>query len=410
MKVMVIVGARPNFMKAAPILRAFAQHNERAGNRDAAQKNTTIECILVHTGQHYDARMSDAFFADLDLPQPDVFLGVGSESHAAQTAEIMKRFEPVVLQHSPEAVVVVGDVNSTIACALVAAKVNYSTGQPRALIAHVEAGLRSFDRSMPEEINRVLTDHLSDILFVTEASGLRNLQDEGVPRERVFFVGNTMIDSLLAAQEKAEASSVLDRLGLRNGVSAKPKPYALLTLHRPANVDHAESFGEILHGLGELAGQLPIVFPAHPRTRKQIRENGLQSYFVEAGSESPAKAGDQGILMIDPQGYLDFLCLMKYARLVVTDSGGIQEETTGLGVPCVTVRENTERPATVETGTNLLAGVSRAGIQKAVQKQLGRTDKGKVPELWDGRAAQRIVEILLQRMSAQDFAKGSASC
>lgn len=386
MKAMIVVGARPNFMKAAPILQAIARHNARAGN--------PIACLLVHTGQHYDARMSDAFFTDLNLPQPDVFLGVGSDSHAAQTAEIMKRFEPVLRKEEPDVVVVAGDVNSTIACALVAAKIGYGPNR-RPLIAHVEAGLRSFDRSMPEEINRVLTDHLSDLLFVSEDSGLRNLEQEGIPRERVFFVGNTMIDSLLNSQPRADASVVLDHLQLRASISAPPMPYALLTLHRPANVDHAGVFGEILEGLRGLSAELPIIFPAHPRTQKQIADNGLQSHFAGAGIQA------KGIRLIEPLGYLDFLCLMKHARLVVTDSGGIQEETTGLGVPCVTVRENTERPVTVEMGTNLLAGVRRDGIRRAIRRQLARTEKGSTPKFWDGRAAERIVEILSREVVAR---------
>jgi UDP-N-acetylglucosamine 2-epimerase (non-hydrolysing) len=398
MKIIIVVGARPNFMKAAPILQALARHNEAKSLPDASAQEK-VECLLVHTGQHYDSRMSDAFFTDLNLPQPDVFLGAGSGSHAAQTAEIMKRFEPVVLKECPDVVVVAGDVNSTIACALVTSKISCGPEQRRPLVAHVEAGLRSFDRSMPEEINRILTDHLSDILLVSEESGLRNLEKEGVPQERIFFVGNTMIDSLLASQAKADASTVLDRLGLR-GDSGKAKPYALLTLHRPANVDHAESFGEILEGLRELAGKHPIIFPAHPRTQKQIQENGLASHFdfVTPSAAGVAPGGDpRGILLIDPQGYLDFLCLMKHARVVVTDSGGIQEETTGLGVACVTVRENTERPVTVETGTNILAGVRREGIRQAIRQQLQRRGKHTVPYLWDGEAGRRIVEVLLRQ-------------
>lgn len=309
MKTMVVVGARPNFMKVAPILKAVARHNGRKGKASSDANRATIECVLVHTGQHYDAAMSDAFFTDLNLPQPQVFLGVGSESHAVQTAEIMKRFEPVLLAESPDVVVVAGDVNSTIACALVAAKISLGPGQRRPLIAHVEAGLRSFDRSMPEEINRILTDHLSDILLVSEESGLRNLEKEGIPQERVFFVGNTMIDSLLASRDKADASTVLDRLRLRSANSPKARPYALLTLHRPSNVDRTESFTEILEGLQELAGQLPIIFPVHPRTRKQIQEKGLQSYVGVAGTSAEVSANGEhkGIVMIDPQGYLDFL-------------------------------------------------------------------------------------------------------
>jgi UDP-N-acetylglucosamine 2-epimerase (non-hydrolysing) len=409
MKIMIVVGARPNFMKAAPIMAAMARHNARAGECSSpdAPGAERIECILVHTGQHYDARMSDAFFSDLKLPQPDVFLGAGSGSHAVQTAEIMKRFEEVLLKQYPDVVVVAGDVNSTIACALVAAKMPSTPVHRRPLIAHVEAGLRSFDRSMPEEINRVLTDHLSDILFVTEPSGLRNLEKEGIPQERVFLVGNTMIDSLLASQEQAEASTILERLRLRtpangNG-SRKIKPYALLTLHRPANVDNKETFWEILEGLDELARSYPIVFPAHPRTQKQIHENGLQSYFdfaAQSATQTESGREPQGIVLIDPQGYLDFLCLTRHARLVVTDSGGIQEETTGLGVPCVTVRENTERPITVEAGTNVLAGVRREGIRQAIRRQLKRTGEHIAPYLWDGEAGRRIVDLLVRQSQA----------
>lgn len=382
-------------------MQAVVRHNQRTGGSLAeGGLEERIESVLVHTGQHYDSRMSDAFFTDLNLPQPDVFLGAGSGSHAEQTAEIMKRFEPVVLKECPDVVVVAGDVNSTIACALVTSKISSGPEQRRPLIAHVEAGLRSFDRSMPEEINRILTDHLSDILFVTEESGLRNLEKEGIPQERIFLVGNTMIDSLLVSQKKAAASTVLERLGLGSG-SGKTKPYALLTLHRPANVDHAESFTEILEGLRELAEELPIIFPAHPRTQKQIRENGLASHFDFATLAAGEAAREpRGIVLIDPQGYLDFLCLMKHARLVITDSGGIQEETTGLGVACVTVRENTERPVTVEIGTNILAGVRRDGIRQAIRRQLQGGGTHSVPYLWDGEAGRRIVEALVRQALA----------
>jgi UDP-N-acetylglucosamine 2-epimerase (non-hydrolysing) len=405
MKIMMIVGARPNFMKAAPILAAIAAHNQKLTKTATGEK---LVCTLVHTGQHYDARMSDAFFSDLQMPHPDVFLGAGSGSHAVQTAEIMKRFEEVVLRERPDLVVVVGDVNSTLACALVTAKIALPAGQARPLIAHVEAGLRSFDRGMPEEINRVLTDHLCDLLFVTEESGLRNLEREGIPQERVFFVGNTMIDSLLTYKDQADASPVLDRLGLRApGPNGKPqvRPYALLTLHRPANVDDPATFQEILAGLDELVGSHPVVFPAHPRTQKQIEHCGLQSYFVgdaKADERQTSPAPSTGILMTGPKGYLDFLCLMKHARLVVTDSGGIQEETTCLGVPCVTVRENTERPVTVECGTNVLAGVRQNGIRESIRRQLEARPGQQAPYLWDGRAAQRIVEILARPLAAAD--------
>lgn len=379
MKILVVVGARPNFMKAAPILKAMRAFNSMRG--EWAQAFTSV---LVHTGQHYDAKMSDAFFADLEMPQPDVFLGAGSGTHAEQTAEIMRRFEPVVARESPDALLVVGDVNSTLACALVAAKMPSAS---RPLIAHIEAGLRSFDRDMPEEINRILTDRLSDLLFVTEKSGLRNLQAEGVPRDRIHFVGNTMIDSLREYEHRAETSSVLDRLTLRKS------EYALLTLHRAANVDSRESFIEILEGLRELSSTTRIIFPAHPRTWKQIGDMRLESFF-QGNADRP------GIEITAPQGYLDFLCLMKHARLVVTDSGGVQEETTALGVPCVTLRNNTERPVTIECGTNVLGGTERLSIRQAIGDQLARLHSSSVPELWDGRAAARIVGILAETLSS----------
>ena len=372
MKLLVVVGARPNFMKAAPILKAVGEFNRSRGDWTEA-----IDPILVHTGQHYDAQMSDAFFSDLDMPQPDVFLGAGSGSHAEQTAEVMRRFEPVLANEKPDALLVVGDVNSTLACALVAAKLPHH----RPAIIHVEAGLRSFDRTMPEEINRILTDQISDLLFVTEESGMRNLRREGIPASKMHFVGNTMIDSLREYESKAELSSVLDFLSLA------PGQYALLTLHRAANVDEKESFVEILEGLRDLAKLCPIVFPAHPRTQKQIRELGLEGYFDHST-----------IRIIDPQGYLDFLCLMKNARIVVTDSGGVQEETTALGIPCVTVRDNTERPVTVELGTNILAGTRCIGIRQAIQRQLAMRGKKQIPEMWDGRAGARIVGILADKL------------
>jgi UDP-N-acetylglucosamine 2-epimerase (non-hydrolysing) len=400
MKLMIIVGARPNFMKAAPILASISRHNSGLENGSGQ-----IRPILVHTGQHYDATMSDAFFADLNLPQPDVFLGVGSGSHAAQTAEVMRRFEEVLLRERPEVLVVVGDVNSTLACALVAAKISYDAHGNKPLIAHVEAGLRSFDRDMPEERNRVVTDHLSDLLFVTEESALTNLKNEGIPKERVFFAGNTMIDSLRAFEGKAETSSILYRLGL----SAKKddakghqvsKPYVLLTLHRPSNVDSRETFLEILEGIKEVTASYETIFPVHPRTRKRIQELGLASYFsVREPATEPAKpeSHPRGITLIEPQGYLDFLCLMKHARLVVTDSGGMQEETTCLSVPCVTVRENTERPVTLTSGTNLLGGTRREGIRSAIQLQLARKYERVIPDMWDGNASVRIVETLIRR-------------
>jgi UDP-N-acetylglucosamine 2-epimerase (non-hydrolysing) len=388
MKIMIVVGARPNFMKAGPILRAITTYNSAA----AQGSGRALQPILVHTGQHYDAMMSDAFFTDLDLPKPDILLGVVSASHAVQTGETMRRFETVLLENMPDIMVVVGDVNSTLACTLVASKLN-----KRPIIAHVEAGLRSFDRDMPEEINRVVTDHLSDFLFVTEPSGMANLNREGIPAERVFFVGNTMIDTLLTFAGKADASHVLSSLGLYeqhrgNGRRPSLRPYALLTLHRPANVDEREPLLEIIEGLQELASLHEIIFPAHPRTQCRIHEHGLKSYFRFESEDDSQSAS--GIRLIDPKGYLDFVCLMKNARLIVTDSGGIQEESICLGVPCVTVRENTERPVTLAAGMNVLGGVQRERIQGAVRQQLTRKLSPQIPEKWDGKAAQRIVEVL----------------
>lgn len=415
MKIMSVVGARPNFMKVAPIIAVIEEHNRRALNGNA------IEHFLVHTGQHYDQLMSDSFFNDLGLPKPDAHLGVGSGSHAVQTAEVMKKFEEVLIREKPDVLVVVGDVNSTVACALVTAKISFDGGI-RPLVAHVEAGLRSFDRTMPEEINRILTDQLSDLLFVTEESGLTNLAREGVADEKVHFVGNTMIDSLLAFKKKAERSSILDDLNLREVArdrSGSAVPYALLTLHRPANVDDRDAFLNILDGLEDLTSQYPVVFPAHPRTKKRIREFGFQHRFDwdyvqrEATSSSSPVSGSRPIRIIEPLGYVDFLCLMSNAAMVITDSGGIQEETTCLGVPCVTVRENTERPVTIKTGTNILAGVTKSGIRAAIGRQLKSKIEGAVPERWDGKASVRILEVLIrecgQRKSSLDLANSVTS-
>jgi len=394
MKILTIVGARPNFMKAAPIIAAIDEYNRALENRpEVSGESTSLQHVLVHTGQHYDEIMSGSFFNDLNLPKPDVYMGVGSGSHAVQTAEIMKKFEDILLKEKPEMVIVVGDVNSTVACALVTAKISFDAAGSRPLIAHVEAGLRSFDRTMPEEINRIVTDHLADLLFVTEESALANLKNEGIASAKVHFVGNTMIDSLLTFKGKADSSTKLEELGLRshsgkNGAGKQVARYALLTLHRPANVDNQKSLQNILDGLHELGKDCLIIFPVHPRTQKRIKEFGID-------------LNDGNIKLIEPLGYLDFLCLMKNAAIVVTDSGGIQEETTCLGIPCVTVRDNTERPVTVEKGTNIVAGTQKEKVQAAIRQQAASKYGNNAPEHWDGKAAKRIVEILTRSHKPQ---------
>ena len=421
MIILTVVGARPNFMKAAPIIAAVNEHNERisANHTGRGERSAqTIRHVLIHTGQHYDEFMSGSFFSDLNLPKPDIHLGVGSGSHAVQTAEIMKKFEVVLLTEKPDVVVVVGDVNSTLACALVAAKISFDSAGSRPVIAHVEAGLRSFDRSMPEEINRILTDHISDLLFVTEESGLQNLQNEGILSDKIHFVGNTMIDSLLTFKEQAETSIILDKLKLRpnaanNGHGRSVCRYALLTLHRPSNVDNRAAFLNILDGLEELAADWPIVFPIHPRTRRRVQEFGLQSQLGLNGAEAKPDTGRngadlRGIILTEPLGYLDFLCLMKHAALVVTDSGGIQEETTCLGIPCVTVRESTERPITIESGTNVLAGTQKEKIRDAVRRQMAtKYCSQRAPEKWDGQAARRILDVLIGTQLAKTSSQQS---
>ncbi len=363
MKLINVAGARPNFMKIAPLMEAYKAHNQ-------------IEPLLVHTGQHYDQQMSELFFTQLEIPEPDINLGVGSASHAVQTAEIMKAFEPVVAREKPDVVLVVGDVNSTIACGLVAVKMSVK-------LVHVEAGLRSFDRDMPEEINRLLTDAISDLLFCTEKSGVDNLAKEGIPSGRIHFVGNVMIDTLLRNQTKAEKSTVLRDLQI------EPGRYAALTLHRPSNVDNPEVFARLLDALEKISNDMEIIFPIHPRTRKNIERMGLQKRVGRI----------EALRLVEPMGYLDFLKLMSEARLVLTDSGGIQEETTILKVPCLTLRQNTERPVTVEVGCNQVTGTDPARIIEAYERiKDGLSDEPDTPPLWDGRAAERIAKIMLEKI------------
>src|SRR6266481_4706925 len=327
-KILTVVGARPNFMKAAPIIAAINEHNRRLLADTADRPEPQVEAIrhiLVHTGQHYDEFMSGSFFNDLNLPKPDIHLGVGSGSHATQTAEIMKKFEEVLLGEKPDIVVVVGDVNSTLACALVTSKISFDSDGSGPVIAHVEAGLRSFDRSMPEEVNRILTDHVSDLLFVTEESGLQNLGNEGVSADKIHFVGNTMIDSLLHFKEKAETSTILEKLGFlgqgrKNGEANSSTRYALLTLHRAYNVDNRDVFLNIMAGLEELATDCPVVFPVHPRTRRRITEFGFEFSLGKSAGKHGANEQGPGMIVTDPLGYLDFLCLMKHASLVVTEA------------------------------------------------------------------------------------------
>ena len=368
--VLCVVGARPNFMKMAPILRAFARR--RPG----------IPALLVHTGQHYDAAMSDQLFRDLQLPEPDINLGVGSGTHAVQTAEVMRRFEPVVDEHEPACVLVVGDVNSTLACSLVAAKKSVA-------VAHVEAGLRSFDRTMPEEINRILTDQLADRLYTTERSAAANLGAEGIGQERIVFVGNVMIDTLLASRPHAVSPTESLRRVNRADVSLD-RGYAVVTLHRPSNVDDPAMLRHLLETLVAISHDLPVLFAVHPRTRAAIDRAGLGQSLASTG-----------VVLLPPQGYLEMLGLMIGAKIVLTDSGGIQEETTALGVPCLTLRENTERPVTVEHGTNTLVGRDRAAILDQCQEILsGGGKRGRVPEGWDGHAADRIAADLVGWLGA----------
>ncbi len=373
---MSVVGARPNFMKIAPIARAVEEYNQKG-------TDPGIEHLIVHTGQHYDDRMSKVFFKELDLPKPQINLEVGSASHASQTAQIMQRFEPAILAEQPDILLVVGDVNSTVACTLVASKIQYDgkARKSRPIIVHVEAGLRSFDREMPEEVNRILTDALSDILFVTEESAIANLKQEGIPQEKIHFVGNVMIDSLISHIEKAKKLDGLASLGLTN------TPYGVVTIHRPSNVDSADTLTALTQCMKRIGTRIPIVFPIHPRTEYNLNCFGLFDDFSRS----------KGIHLAEPLGYFEFLNLLLHATVVLTDSGGLQEETTFLGVPCITLRNNTERPVTVSRGTNYLVGTNPDKIIQIVNDILnGKGKKGEIPPLWDGNASKRIVETLIR--------------
>jgi UDP-N-acetylglucosamine 2-epimerase (non-hydrolysing) len=363
-KIILVAGARPNFIKIAPLWRAFSQYEN-------------VEPRLVHTGQHYDDEMSKVFFDDLGLPVPYYNLNAGGNSHAKQTADIMSRFDEVVVKENPDDVVVVGDVNSTLACALVAAKRSIRT-------SHVEAGLRSFDSSMPEEINRRVTDAVSDLLFASELSGVKNLKNEGVDEDKVFFVGNVMIDSLAFAGSRINASDVLSKIGLDGN------RFALVTIHRPSNVDSSEKLEIIMRWLQKLSKKIEVVFPVHPRTQQKLSQLGWGKDQVNSNSLK--------FKIISPQGYYNFQKLLKSAQLVITDSGGLQEETTWLGVNCITLRKNTERPVTIEEGTNYLVGDDLKQADKIIEQCLqGKGKKGIIPRLWDGRAASRIVEVIVNK-------------
>jgi len=373
-KLLSVVGARPNFMKMAPVHKEFKKYKSLINHK------------IVHTGQHYDKKLSNVFFKELELPEPDIYLNVGSGTHSGQTADVMMRFEEVVLKEKPDLVLVYGDVNSTIAASLVCSKivVNHTHTIP---VAHIESGLRSFDRSMPEEINRILTDRLSKFHFVTEISGIKNLIQEGFDKNSIFFVGNTMIDSLKHYTGIARKSKILEELCLSK------KRYSLITLHRPSNVDNKENFGAILKILSDIQKTVPdfeMVFPVHPRTVKMLKSFGLDDEIYNI----------KNLIVTEPLGYFDFLNLMINASFVITDSGGIQEETTFLKIPCLTLRQNTERPVTAKLGTNTICGLDRSKILRYVKKIKNKKYKrGKIPDLWDGKSAGRIAKFILNKLS-----------
>jgi UDP-N-acetylglucosamine 2-epimerase (non-hydrolysing) len=384
MKIILVAGARPNFMKVAPVVRAIQRHN-----RCLSPGTQRMRYRLIHTGQHYDFEMSASFFRDLDLPTPDIHLNVGSGTHAEQTGKIMIEFEKVCLREKPDLVVVVGDVNSTVACALTAAKLFIP-------VAHIEAGLRSFDRTMPEEINRVLTDQVSDFLFTTFLDANRNLIREGIPKKKIFFVGNVMIDTLISHAQYAERSDILEKFNLKK--NGDVVDYAVLTLHRPSNVDDPAVLKGILEAMNRISQKVPVIFPAHPRTLQRIRKFKLDDMvaFLEKSKSGPFP---KKLMIVLPLGYLDFLCLMSHSSVMLTDSGGIQEETTTLGIPCLTLRNNTERPITVRDGTNIMVGNRPDKIVKNAFAVLrDGVQRKKIPMYWDGKAAERIIRILTTRL------------
>ncbi len=403
MKLLSVAGARPNFMKLAAIARAIDEYNLARKTEEEI-----ITHVIVHTGQHYDEKMSKSFFEDLSIPKPDINLEVGSASHAVQTAEIMRRFEPILLSQQPDVLLVVGDVNSTIACTLVASKIEYpeENSRKRPIIVHVEAGLRSFDPDMPEEINRILTDALSDLLFVTEESGIRNLHQAGVDETKVHMVGNVMIDTLQHHLEKARLSNISRQFNL-------PRRYGVVTLHRPSNVDAREALEPLLKTLHKISETIPLIFPIHPRTIKHVMSFGLASLvnwtrypqMEISQSELDSHAASE-IYITPPLGYLDFLHLIEKSTFVITDSGGIQEETTYLKIPCMTLRKNTERPITVTAGSNYLVGTHPEDILTTASEILkGSAKKSSIPKMWDGQAGMRIVEIIHKKYLSEALAK-----